>query len=94
MVPNLKAAMMVNVASVWGLTNLEYTELTQLREKYHSKGFEVFAFPSNEHGGQEPDSAASVEASMKQKYGANFVFMAKENVSVSPVFIYLLVKSK
>jgi len=31
---------------------------------------------------------------MCKKYGANFRFMAKGDVSVNPVFIYLLEKSK
>lgn len=29
-------------------------ELQQLQEKYHSKGLEIFFFPCNQFGGQEP----------------------------------------
>jgi len=44
----------VNVASKWGLTKQNYTELPQLVEKYGDRGFKVLAFPCNQFGGQEP----------------------------------------
>lgn len=44
----------VNVASKWGLTNANYTQLTKLVDEYGSKGFKVLAFPCNQFGGQEP----------------------------------------
>ena len=45
---------MVNVASEWGLTEREYTQLQGLYEKYQKDGLRIVAFPSNEFGNQEP----------------------------------------
>ncbi|KAG8065681.1 hypothetical protein GUJ93_ZPchr0004g39823 [Zizania palustris] len=51
-----KVLLIVNVASQCGLTNSNYTELSQLYEKYKDQGFEILAFPCNQFGGQEPGS--------------------------------------
>lgn len=42
----------VNVASKWGLTSVNYTELVQLHEKYEANGLRILAFPCNQFGGQ------------------------------------------
>ncbi|TXG52765.1 hypothetical protein EZV62_021934 [Acer yangbiense] len=49
-----KVFLIVNVASQCGLTNSNYTELSQLYEKYKNQGFEILAFPCNQFGAQEP----------------------------------------
>ena len=49
-----KCILVVNVATQWGLTKQNYTELVQLYAELESKGFQILAFPSNEFGGQEP----------------------------------------
>lgn len=46
--------LVVNVASKWGLTKENYTELSQLLEEYGERGLKVLAFPCNQFGGQEP----------------------------------------
>lgn len=46
----------VNVASQWGLTNQNYTELIKLHDEYGKQGFKVLAFPCNQFGKQEPSS--------------------------------------
>jgi len=48
--------LIVNVASKWGVTKKNYTELPQLVDEYGSRGFRVLAFPCNQFGGQEPGS--------------------------------------
>ena len=39
------AYLVVNVASKWGLTNQNYSELQQLYDRYNSSGLEILAFP-------------------------------------------------
>lgn len=46
--------LVVNVASKWGLTKQNYTELPLLIDEYGKKGFQVLAFPCNQFGNQEP----------------------------------------
>ena len=46
-----KCTLVVNVATQWGLTKQNYTELVQLYAELESKGFQILAFPSNEFGG-------------------------------------------
>ncbi|MDK0882661.1 redoxin domain-containing protein, partial [Clostridium perfringens] len=47
-----KTLLIVNVASQCGLTNSNYTELSQLYGKYKDQGFEILAFPCNQFGAQ------------------------------------------
>lgn len=46
--------LVVNVASKWGLTEQNYTELPKLYETFGERGFQILAFPCNQFGGQEP----------------------------------------
>jgi len=46
--------LVVNVASKWGLTKQNYTELSQIVDDYGDQGFKVLAFPCNQFGAQEP----------------------------------------
>lgn len=50
----------VNVASKWGLTKANYTQLTKLVDEYGDKGFKVLAFPCNQFGAQEPGTAEEI----------------------------------
>ena len=43
-----KVTLIVNVASQCGLTQSNYTELTQLQNKFAGKPFEILAFPCNQ----------------------------------------------
>ncbi|EPS67492.1 hypothetical protein M569_07284, partial [Genlisea aurea] len=49
-----KVLLVVNVASECGLANSNYTELSQLYQKYKDQGLEILAFPCNQFGSQEP----------------------------------------
>lgn len=47
--------LVVNVASNWGLTKQNYTELSKLVDEFGTdKGFKILAFPCNQFGAQEP----------------------------------------
>jgi len=75
-----KVLLVVNVASKWGLTKQNYTELTQVYEKYSSEDFEILAFPCNQFGGQEPGSPAEIRQFVN-KFGAKYQFFEKINVN-------------
>lgn len=46
--------MVVNVASKWGLTKKNYTQMSEMATEYKDRGFKMLAFPCNQFGGQEP----------------------------------------
>ena len=51
--PRGHVAIIVNVASKWGFTNVNYTELQALQEKYgETHGLRILAFPCNQFGSQ------------------------------------------
>jgi len=58
----------VNVASKWGLTNQNYTELRKLLDDYKGKPFKVLGFPCNQFGGQEPGTHEDI-LNFVDKYG-------------------------
>jgi len=72
---------MVNVASEWGLTEREYTQLQQLYNKYQKDGLRIVAFPSNEFANQEPGDNSVIEDFVTQKFGVTFDMMAKTTVN-------------
>jgi len=72
--------LVVNVASKWGLTALNYTQLSALYPKYKDQGFRVLAFPCNQFGGQEPGTEADIKEFVKQ-YNVTFDMFSKINVN-------------
>ena len=44
----------VNVASKWGLTHQNYTELSTLADEYTDRGLTIMAFPCNQFAREEP----------------------------------------
>lgn len=46
--------LVTNVASQWGLTKQNYTELASLVDELGPRGFKVLAFPCNQFASQEP----------------------------------------
>jgi len=82
----------VNVASEWGLTKREYTELQQLYAEFQDRGLKIIAFPSNEFANQEPDSNSVIFERVKSEYGVTFDMMAKTKVNgddAEPVYKWL-----
>ncbi|KAL0481764.1 glutathione peroxidase [Acrasis kona] len=91
-----KVLLIVNVASKCGLTP-QYKELSELREKYHDKGFEVLAFPCNQFAGQEPGTEEEICTFAKKNYSVNFPIFSKIEVNgsnVFPLFKYLKEEQK
>lgn len=74
----------VNVASQWGLTKLNYTQLPQLSDELGPKGLKILAFPCNQFGKQEPGSAAEILEFVKkfdEKMSDKLVFFEKGDVN-------------
>ncbi|GJN40686.1 hypothetical protein PR202_gb29947 [Eleusine coracana subsp. coracana] len=74
-----KVLLIVNVASQCGLTNSNYTELSQLYEKYKDQGFEVLAFPCNQFGGQEPGTNEEIVQFACTRFKAEYPIFDKVN---------------
>lgn len=77
-----------------GFTPEQAYALTELDNKYRSKGLVILGFPCNQFGGQEPGSDAEVKK-FAQARGAKFPIMAKVDVNGSnadPVFGFLKAK--
>ena len=80
------------MATEWGLTDLNYKELTEIYKEYQAKGLEIFAFPCNQFGEQEPGTDAEVEKFATEKYGATYQLMSKIEVNgagAHPLFDWL-----
>lgn len=87
-----KVLLIVNVASRCGLTSSNYTELSNLYEKYKPQGFEILAFPCNQFGGQEPGSNQEIKQFACTRYKAEFPIFDKVDVngpSTAPVYQFL-----
>jgi len=88
-----KVCVIVNVASKWGKTKVNYTQLVELYDKYSSEdgGLAVLAFPCNQFGGQEPGTNEEIKA-FAAGYDVKFDMFEKINVNGSdahPLFKYL-----
>jgi glutathione peroxidase len=68
--------LIVNVASRCGLTP-QYTELEEIYETYHDRGFAVLGFPANDFAGQEPGSNAEIQQFCQTKFGVKFPMFEK-----------------
>uniref|UniRef100_A0A1D1XYQ8 Glutathione peroxidase n=2 Tax=Anthurium amnicola TaxID=1678845 RepID=A0A1D1XYQ8_9ARAE len=87
-----KVLLIVNVASQCGLTNSNYTELSQLYEKYKDKDFEILAFPCNQFGGQEPGSNEQIVEFACTRFKAEYPIFDKVDVngqSAAPIYKFL-----
>jgi len=85
-------AIVVNVASQCGYTDVHYRELEQLYKKYKDRGFTVLAFPCNQFGNQEPGTPAEIEKFARETKHATFPLFEKVNVNgkdANPLFVFL-----
>lgn len=84
--------LIVNIASLCGLTATNYKELVELDEKYReSHGLRILAFPCNQFNGQEPGTSDDIVCFAK-KQNAHFDLFEKVNVNgddASPLWKYL-----
>jgi glutathione peroxidase len=81
-----KVSLVVNVASLWGITSLNYPQLNALQDKYASKGFTVIGVPCNQFGLQENSDPSELLATLKhvrpgQGYEPNFPLYGKTLVN-------------
>ena len=71
-----KSILVVNTASFCGFTK-QYAGLQQLWEKYESRGLVVVGVPSNDFGGQEPESEDKIKEFCRGAFGITFPLTAK-----------------
>lgn len=74
-------AIVVNVASNCGYTDVHYRELEALYKKYKDRGFTVLAFPSNDFGNQEPGTPAEIVKFARETKHASFPLLEKVHVN-------------
>lgn len=87
-----KVLLVVNTASECGYTP-QYEGLEKLHEELAPMGFAVLGFPSNDFGGQEPGSAAEIQAFCTERFQVSFSLfekvVTKPGADQSPVYAYL-----
>lgn len=89
--------LIVNVASNWGLTKLNYIQLPKLYDEFHSSGFQILAFPCNQFGAQEPGTNEEILEFVKQydeNMASKLIFFDKGHVNGSDTReVYSLLKN-
>jgi len=88
-----RVCVVVNVASKWGKTRVNYTQLVELHKKYSETGVKlaILAFPCNQFGSQEPGTNAEIKK-FAAGYGVKFDMFDKIDVNgknAHPLWIYL-----
>ena len=87
-----KVLLVVNTASNCGYTP-QYEGLQTIYQRYHDKGFEILAFPSNDFGSQEPGTAPEIKKFCETRYKVSFPLFEKNPVSGSmkqPLYDWLV----
>ncbi|CAN0841300.1 Probable phospholipid hydroperoxide glutathione peroxidase 6, mitochondrial [Linum grandiflorum] len=87
-----KVLLIVNVASQCGLTNSNYTELTELYKKYKDQGLEILAFPCNQFGSQEPGTNEQIMEFACTRFKAEYPIFDKVDVNgnnAAPIYKFL-----
>jgi len=86
----------VNVASKWGKTAVNYQQLVALQQKYaEAEGLRILAFPCNQFGSQEPGTDAEIKefaANKGVEFNKGFDFYSKIDVNGSnahPLWDYM-----
>lgn len=86
-----RVLLVVNTASYCGFTP-QYEGLERLYAKYHARGLEILAFPSNDFGQQEPGGAKEIADLCFNTYGVKFPIFSKAVVTgaqANPLFAQL-----
>ncbi|CAG7905129.1 hypothetical protein BRARA_D00031 [Brassica rapa] len=90
-----KVLLVVNVASKCGFTESNYTQLTELYQRYNDQGFVILAFPCNQFMYQEPGTSQDAHAFACTRFKAEYPVFQKVCVNgqnAAPVYKFL--KSK
>lgn len=74
-----KVVLVVNTASFCGYTP-QYEGLQALWERYRDRGLVVLGVPSNDFGGQEPETEAKIKEFCETTFGIDFPMLAKQRV--------------
>ncbi len=86
-----RVLLVVNTASYCGFTP-QYEGLERLYSKYHGRGLEILAFPSNDFGQQEPGGSKEIADLCFNTYGVKFPIFSKAVVTgtqANPLFAQL-----
>ena len=76
-----KIGLIVNVASFCGYTNSEYNHLNRLYETFPDRSkFEIFAFPCNQYGEQEPKDPDWILNFVRNSKKSKFTVFKKQDV--------------
>jgi len=77
-----KVCVVVNVASKWGKTKANYSQLVELYNKYNKteNKLAILAFPCNQFGAQEPGTNSEIKK-FAAGYGVKFDMFEKINVN-------------
>lgn len=87
-----KVLLVVNVASKCGFTDTNYTQLTELHNKYKDQGLEILAFPCNQFLKQEPGTSQEAQEFACTRYKAEYPIFQKVRVNgpdTAPVYKFL-----
>ena len=85
-----KTILLVNVASNCGFTK-QYEDLQNLYDSYKNKGLIVIGMPSNQFGGQEPDSETEIKKFCETNFNITFQMTSKHDVkgdNAHPIYIW------
>jgi glutathione peroxidase len=85
-----KTLLIVNVASKCGFTK-QYDDLQNLYELYKDKGLVVLGVPSNQFGGQEPESENKIKEFCKTNFNITFPMTSKYDVKgeyAHPIYLW------
>ncbi|XWS31605.1 hypothetical protein CRYUN_Cryun23aG0090800 [Craigia yunnanensis] len=87
-----KVLLVVNVASKCGFTDSNYTQLTDLYNKFKDGGLEILAFPCNQFLKQEPGTSQEAQEFACTRYKAEYPIFQKVRVNgptTEPVYKFL-----
>ncbi|KAL6502313.1 hypothetical protein OROHE_024591 [Orobanche hederae] len=79
-------------ASELGLTKSNYSELTDLYNKYKDQGLEILAFPCNQFDSQEPGTNEEIQEFACTRFKAEFPIFDKVEVNgdnAAPLYKYM-----
>ena len=85
-----KTILLVNVASKCGFTN-QYDDLQKIYDDFKNKGLIVIGIPTNQFGGQEPDSEKEIKNFCETNFNITFPMTSKYEVkgaNAHPIYIW------
>lgn len=85
-----KVSLFVNVASQCGYTKTNYEALQRIYDRYHSYGLEIWAFPCNDFGSQEPWNESEIVSFVRNTFKVSFTVTSKiAAINSHPIFAWL-----